>query len=56
MLFQVGLTLIGLGGMGNCMAAYLEYKAGEPIYMTLMKIFSAMVGIGGGLCALATFL
>jgi len=54
MLFQIGIVLIGIGGIGNCVAAWLEHKTGEPIYMSMMKVFSALVGVGGGLCALAT--
>ena len=52
-LWWIGWTILTVGAIGNCAAAYMEYRSKEPIYLTLMKIFSLCFGIGGVLIGLS---
>jgi len=52
MIFYFGWLLIAVSAVGNLTAAYMEWKSREPVYLTLMKIFSLLLGIGGVLVGL----
>jgi len=51
-IYLAGWCLIGISGIGNTAAVIMEIKAKEPKYLTLMKIFSFLTGLGGVLVGL----
>jgi len=53
LLWWIGWGILTVGAIGNLIAAYMEYRSREPVYLTLMKIFSLCFGVGGVLIGLS---
>lgn len=52
-MIPLAIALMAIGSFGVGAAVLLELKHHEPIYMTLMKVFPWVFGIGAVILALA---
>ena len=52
-LWSLGWILVTVGAIGTVAAVAMEVKAREPIYLVIMKITTALFGIGGILIGLS---
>ena len=53
MLTIAAITLLSAGCLGIAFAVVMEVRTGESKYKLMMKIFPALIGIGGVLLGIA---